>query len=98
MFSPLVSVQDLEIRAAVESDGSVLADLYNPYVAKTTITFEETPVAPSEMATRVGETHRANLPFLMAHARGVPVGFAYASKWKGRCAYRHSVETTVYVG
>jgi phosphinothricin acetyltransferase len=27
----------------------------------------------------------------------MPAGFAYASKWKGRCAYRHTAETTVYV-
>jgi len=25
------------------------------------------------------------------------VGFAYASKWKGRCAYRNSLETTIYL-
>jgi phosphinothricin acetyltransferase len=25
------------------------------------------------------------------------VGYAYASKWKGRAAYRHSVELSVYV-
>jgi phosphinothricin acetyltransferase len=24
-------------------------------------------------------------------------GFAYASKWKGRCAYRYSVESTAYL-
>ena len=38
------------------------------------------------------------LPFLLADVGGVPVGFAYASKWKGRCAFRHTAETTVYVG
>jgi len=25
------------------------------------------------------------------------LGYAYASKWKSRCAYKYSVETTVYL-
>jgi len=25
------------------------------------------------------------------------LGYCYASKWKGRCAYRYSVESTVYL-
>lgn len=25
------------------------------------------------------------------------IGYAYASKWKGRCAYRYSVEVSVYL-
>lgn len=62
------------------------------------ITFEKVAVIPSDMAARVAEAIGAGLPFMLAHAREVPLGFAYASKWKGRCAYRHSVETTVYVG
>ena len=49
------------------------------------------------MAARVAEADGVGLPFLMAEVRSVPVGFAYASKWKGRCAYRHTAETTVYV-
>ena len=28
---------------------------------------------------------------------GQVVGYAYASRWKSRCAYRYSVETTVYL-
>ena len=28
---------------------------------------------------------------------GTALGYAYASKWKGRCAYRFAVETTVYL-
>ena len=98
MHSPLVSVRDLEIRAATKADASALADIYNPYVMETTVTFEETAINPSDMAARVAEADGVGLPFLLADSRGVPVGFAYASKWKGRCAYRHTAETTVYVG
>ncbi len=47
----------------------------------------------------VDESPRCNnLPWLVAeNDSGVVVGYAYASKWKGRCAYRHSAEVTVYL-
>jgi phosphinothricin acetyltransferase len=49
------------------------------------------------MATRIGESAEARLPFLVAVVDDVTLGFASASRWKGRCAYRYSAETTVYV-
>ncbi len=85
------------IRPATEADAAALADIYNPYVLNSTITFEEATVDPKDMASRVAETRGTNLPFLFAEVGGLPAGFAYASKWKGRCAYRHTAETTVYV-
>jgi phosphinothricin acetyltransferase len=98
MHSPREPVRDIAIRPATGADAPALADIYNPYVVETTVTFEEAPIAPSEMAARVAEANGAGLPFLVAAASGVPVAFACASKWKGRCAYRHTAETTVYVG
>jgi phosphinothricin acetyltransferase len=87
----------ISIQAATEADASALTHIYNPYILETTITFEEEAVGSSEMASRVAESDRAGLPFLLARTGDAPIGFAYASKWKGRCAYRHSAETTVYV-
>ena len=98
MNSPRKSARDIAIRPATCADAPALAEIYNPYVVETAVTFEEAPVAPSEMAARVAEADGAGLPFLVAAASGVPAGFACASKWKGRCAYRHTAETTVYVG
>jgi L-amino acid N-acyltransferase YncA len=39
----------------------------------------------------------AALPWLIAAEGGRTVGYAYASPWKARAAYRFSAETTVYV-
>jgi len=97
MHSP-PSNPNYEIRAATKSDAAALADIYNPYILETTVTFEEAAIGPRDMAERIAETDSAGLPFLLADARNVPIGFAYASQWKGRCAYRHSAEITVYVG
>ena len=98
MHPPIAPGRDPEIRAATEADAAALADIYNPYVLGTIVTFEESAIRPLDMVARIAEAAGAHLPFLVAQAAGVPVGFAYASKWKGRCAYRYSAETTVYVG
>ena len=40
------------IRPVQPADAQALADIYNPYIRDTTITFEEEPVTAEEMAAR----------------------------------------------
>jgi L-amino acid N-acyltransferase YncA len=49
------------------------------------------------MFARIAEVAAASLPWLVAEREGKLLGYAYASKWKGRYAYRFSVEATVYL-
>ena len=90
-------MEDIVIRAVAESDASPIAEIYNHYVATTVITFEEEPVSAPEMARRIGDVASASLPWLVAEREGRVAGYAYASQWKARSAYRFSVEITVYV-
>jgi phosphinothricin acetyltransferase len=85
------------IRAAADDDAAAIAAIYNHYVLHTIVTFEEEAVPAEEMRDRVRETQAAGLPFLVAAPGGDVQAFAYASAWKGRCAYRFSREVTVYV-
>lgn len=85
------------IRPATESDADSIARIYNHYILNTVVTFEEQAVSSQEMAARIAEVTSASLPWLVAEDAGRIVGYAYASKWKGRCAYRFSVESTVYL-
>ena len=87
----------VRIRTASPADAAALCAIYNPYVATTAITFEEEPVAEPDMAQRIADVAAAGLPWLVAEADGKIVGYAYATKWRVRPAYRHSVESTVYV-
>jgi hypothetical protein len=48
------------------------------------------------MVLRLQETTQS-LPWLVTEDKNKVLGFCYASKWKGRCAYRYSVESTVYL-
>jgi phosphinothricin acetyltransferase len=84
------------IRAAAAGDPAAIAAIYNHYVARTVITFEEEPVSAPEMARRI-EATSASLPWLVAEREGEVVGYAYATPWRARSAYRFSVEVTVYV-
>lgn len=85
------------IRTAAETDAPAIASIYNHYVLNTTVTFEEEAVGDDAMGARVLETQSAGLPFLVAQSQDEVVGFAFASAWKGRCAYRFSREVTVYL-
>jgi phosphinothricin acetyltransferase len=87
----------MNIRPAEQRDSAAIAAIYNHYVATTCITFETESVSNEKMGARIDETHSSNLPWLIAEEDGAVVGYAYASKWKGRCAYRYSVESTVYL-
>lgn len=85
------------IRLAEMSDAAAIAAIYNPYITHTTITFEEQTLSPEQIAQRIRDIHAAGLPWLVAEESGQVVGYAYASPWKARSAYRHSVEVSVYL-
>jgi L-amino acid N-acyltransferase YncA len=84
-------------RVATVDDADGLSRIYNHYVRETVITFEEVEVTPEEMARRVENVRAAGLPWLVSEREGALLGYAYATRWKERSAYRFAVETTVYV-
>ncbi len=85
------------IRSAHANDAAELARIYNYYIENTCITFETEAVDAAEMARRVADTMAIPLPWLVAAEDGRIIGYAYASKWKGRCAYRFAAESTIYL-
>lgn len=82
------------IRTATPQDAAPICAIYNHYVATTTISFEEQPVGVEEMAARIAA---CRLPWLVLEEDGALLGYAYASPWRVRPAYRHAVESSVYV-
>jgi phosphinothricin acetyltransferase len=86
-----------EIRVAEPRDAKAIADIYNHYVQTSIVTFEEDPVTAAEIARRMEEVQSAPLPWLIAEEGSQVVGYAYATPWRTRTAYRFSVEVTVYV-
>jgi L-amino acid N-acyltransferase YncA len=87
---------NLSIRPVRETDARAICAIYNPYVLETVITFETAPVSESEMAARIRD-YTAQYPWLVAEVDARVVAYAYASRWRARAAYDHTLESTVYV-
>ena len=86
----------MKIRAFQAGDEIGIVGIYNHYIQNTAITFEEEPLSPQDMRDRV-ESYVKLYPWLVCIQNGKVVGYAYASKWHQRAAYRHTAEATVYV-
>ncbi len=84
------------IRVVRAEDAEGICNIYNYYVENTSITFEEISVAEKDMRKRISDI-QASFPYYVFEEDGVVTGYAYATKWRSRTAYRFSVETTVYV-
>ena len=87
----------MKIRDATVDDAETIASIYNHYVLNTSISFEEAEVPAIEIAGRIADVHAAGLPWLVAEVDGAVAGYAYATKWRVRHAYRFSVESSVYL-
>lgn len=85
------------IRPALPSDASAIAAIYNHYILTTTISFEEILIDGAEIAMRMTNVLAAGFPYLIAEEDGIVTGYAYATAWRARPAYRTSVETSVYL-
>jgi phosphinothricin acetyltransferase len=85
------------IRPAKVQDAAALAAIYNHYIVKTIVTFEEASLSAEDMKARLDEVAAAQLPWLVAEEGGKVLGYAYASKWRTRSAYRYSVESSAYL-
>jgi L-amino acid N-acyltransferase YncA len=85
------------IRPATPADAERICAIYNHYVTTTTVSFEEDAVSEQEMAQRIADVGAAGLPWLVLEVDGILAGYAYATRWRVRPAYRHSVESSVYL-
>lgn len=86
----------MDIRACRDEDIADICAIYNHYIEHTSITFEEALLTPADMAARVSAS-QSHYPWLVCVDYGQVVGYAYASRWRERAAYRHTAEATVYL-
>ena len=85
------------VRDATDGDLAAVQAIYGHHVLTGTGTFEESAPAVDEIAARRAAVVEAGLPYLVAEADGAVVGFAYATTYHRRPAYRYTVEDSVYV-
>ena len=92
-----MSTEQAHVRPAAVEDLEAIAGIFARYVAESVATFEEVPPTVAQWRWRLDDLAARPLPFLVAEVGGEVVGYAYASPWRPKPAYRYTVEDTVYV-
>jgi phosphinothricin acetyltransferase len=92
----MIEAASVRVRPVQRADAAAVCAIYNHHVLNTIATFEEDVVSEHDMAERITDVTRS-FPWLVLEVDGMVAGYAYAALWKGRSAYRYSVESTVYV-
>lgn len=87
----------LLIRPGAAADIPAITAIYAYAVRHGTASFELEPPDQAEMTRRRRTIVDSGYPYLVAERDGAVVGYAYASPYRLRPAYRWSVEDSIYV-
>lgn len=85
------------VRPASAGDIPVLTAIYAHHVLHSLASFELDPPDAQEMAQRRAHIVALGLPYFVAETGGQVAGYAYASPYRTRPAYRYTVENSVYI-
>jgi L-amino acid N-acyltransferase YncA len=88
---------ELLIRPATAADLDALQAIYAHHVLHGLASFEIEPPGVDEMRCRLAAIVGAGYPYLVAVEDNAVRGYAYASAYRTRAAYRWTVEDSVYV-
>jgi L-amino acid N-acyltransferase YncA len=87
----------MQIRAATLADIPAITLIYADSVRDGVASYELTPPDEAEMARRFSAIRDNSYPYLVAEAEGEVMGYAYASAFRTRPAYRWLVEDSIYL-
>jgi len=90
-------MSDLVIRPYSAADIPAVTRIYCHYVRDTVITFETEEPSEAEMASRFATIAGKGHPLLIAEQDGAVIGYAYASTYRPREAYRFTCEDSIYL-
>jgi L-amino acid N-acyltransferase YncA len=86
------------VRDCADVDMVEIRDIYAHHVRTGLASFEEEAPGLEEMRRRRGEVLKLGLPYLVAESEdGQILGYAYATPYRARSAYRFAIENSVYV-
>ncbi len=94
--APLAAA-DIVIRDVADADMPAVQAIYAHHVLHGLASFEVKPPDLDEMIRRRDAIGAAGYPYRVAVVDGVVQGYAYASQFRPRPAYAHTVEDSVYV-
>ena len=88
---------NLAIRPARPDDLPAITAIYRHHVLTGTASFETEPPDEHVMRERFEAVRGMGLPYLVADREGRVAGYAYASPYRARPAYRFMLEDSIYV-
>ena len=92
-----MNAPDQAVRDAVAGDFAAIAEIYARHVRCATSSFEIEPPDAATLAERWRGVVADGLPYLVAEDAGAVAGFAYATIYRRRLAYRFTLEHSIYV-
>jgi len=95
---PLEVPFEYSIRDARLEDMPDVREIYNHYVANSTVTFDETAQTLRETRSKFQHLQKLGMPYLVAESPSKQIlGYAYVYPWKEKAAYRFTVENSIYL-
>ena len=90
---------DYSIRPATADDLPAILALYRHYVRNSVVTFDEKPPTIRAFRSKFEHTEKLGYPFLVAQSPGGDIlGYARVQPFRDKSAFRHTVESTIYLG
>jgi phosphinothricin acetyltransferase len=97
MPSPCLTSATVEILDAEPHHMAAVQAIYSHYVLHDLCSFEEEVPTVEQIQGRRADVIARGLPYLVALKDGEVAGYAYATAYRARSAYRHTVEDSIYV-
>ena len=95
---PLEVPFEYSIRDARLEDMPDVREIYNHYVANSTVTFDEVAQSLRETRSKFQHLKKLGMPYLVAESPSQQIlGYAYVYPWKEKAAYRFTVENSIYL-
>jgi phosphinothricin acetyltransferase len=91
------AMDELEIRNAKPADAGGVAAIYGHHVLYGTASYDLVPPPVEDIRAKIEWVTAAGWPFLVAEQDGLVVGYAYATQFRDRDAYRFTAEDSIYV-
>ena len=85
------------LRDATPADVPAIQAIYAHHVQHGRASFEEVAPTVDDMQLRFAEVLRKGLPYIVAERDGRILGYAYASSYRARSAYRFAIEDSIYI-
>lgn len=90
---------EYSVREARPEDLPHVREIYNHYVANSTVTFDEDAMTLKEWKDKFAYLRKLGMPFIVAESStGQILGYALVTPWKQKRAYRYTVENSIYLG